>query len=438
MTPTTHVKQYFHWLLIITPLVSIPIALSLGADERITEIVFIIAAVLANTILLIRGSRPDRESEQSMLRIFLRDELMPDKSGQPLDFHTDVFVIEDDDNQDETFTKSLEEVFPRTGGTQGLIIRSFTCGASETESERLRTHIDGAHAVLVVRTKGLEEKEWIYRELDTFAYKRSDVPILFTHLGEEDRKSKIPDKFRSIPDDPKSLPWRLIKRANDRGFEWRKAASFNRLLGTNAIILLIASLLLGYYLIDRQRRRELGNLRAIFVEMAQQTKDDYQAVTPDPKNGDFNVSYWIRYKGQIRQLWSTQQKIVPYMSMTDNKVSDVGCAFAYNTATTQWTVRNPNHIDIWDKDGRNIEDPDCKFQDENGEPPRELVCQSFNSTTTPLDPSVTVGICVVSRAEKELVGTDDQYRRVLYKRTNGFFKSVYPLIKNGSLIPLTE
>ncbi|HYX28598.1 MAG TPA: hypothetical protein VE863_08530, partial [Pyrinomonadaceae bacterium] len=75
--------------------------------------------------------------------------------------------------------------------------------------------------------------------------------------------------------------------------------------------------------------------------------------------------------------------------------------------------------------------------EENAQPPNQLICSSFNNTT-PLEPQVTVGICVVTRGDKNLVGSDDKYRKFLRARAEEFFNSAYRIIRDKQLIPFTE
>lgn len=445
MKPAKHVKQYFHWLLVVAPLVSLGTALLFKFDERPVELVFIFASVLANLGIILRTLRFDKNSEQSFIRTFLYDELDADKSGKPLEFHTQVVVIEDE-SKNENFLGKLKLLLPSKESGE-LILRGLAVGKSAVD---LPTKLTNARAVLVIRTEELENTSWLYDALESWAFERSDVPILYTYLAPEKRKSKVPNHYRSIPNDPASVPWMLMQRASQRGFDWRRVASFNRLLATNFVILLVVSFLLGFSLITSQQKDEYAALQSVFAGIARQTKVDYQKLTPDQRDGDFDVSYWFRYKGEfhwlrkpdIYQLIFTEDKPT-HMYMTDNKQSCIGCAFAYGSVPgygrviTQWEAGKPDVV-IWNDKDESISDPACKFTVEYGTGPNTVVCGAFNESNTPFDPNLTVGICVFTRGQKLIIGADRAYRDFLRNRVNEFYRASYALIKKKELIPLTD
>lgn len=449
MKPTKHVKQYFHWLLVVAPLVSLGTALLFKFDERPVELIFIFASVLANLGIIIRALRFDKDSEQSLIRTFLHDELEADKSGKPLEIDDTKVVVIEDESEKEAFLEQLRGLLPSKQAGE-LILKGLSVGASPIA---LTNKLKNAHAVLVIRTEQLEANTWFYDALEEWAFERSDAPILFTRLPPDKHKSEVPNHYRSIPNDPASVPWLLMQRASQRGFDWRRVASFNRLLATNFVILLVVSFLLAFYLISSQQKEEYTALKSVFAGMARQTKDDYLKLTPEQNDGDFEVSYWFRYKepfhwfsnAKIHQLVSTEDIPSP-VAMTDDKGSCIGCAFAYADVTghgrviTQWEVGNPKVILIWKDGDESTSNPACRYAEEHGKRPNTLVCGAFNESNEPFDANLTVGICVFTRGHKIIIGTgaDSRYREFLRERVHEFYKTSSALIKKKELIPLTD
>lgn len=442
------VKEYFHWLLVIAPLLSILIAFFLDVEEKVIEFILIPASVLINLLIVWLKSSFNANEEQNLIRTFLTDDLSPNKFGKPLAFQTKLVIVEDEVNHG-SFIKGLDRQFKSKTESKerNLILVPFACDASGQDKQIRKLHpkIEGAHAVVIVRTKEMEQKPWMYKAIDSWAYERSDVPILFTELGETDRLSSIPDKYFSIPDDPKSLPWRLLQRANERGFAWRTVAGFNRLIATNCIILVVMGFSIGHFLITHKEAEKKGIIREMFNGMAQETKYQYIGNIA-PKEGnkerstlskdDLEVSYWIKNQGKIRQIAATENRRT-HKQFDHNKQSAIGCGFVLGNHVTEWSngypkVDNRYPIKIWNAKDEILNDPEAEYFDEDNRKMTSIVCISYHEE----NPEQTVGICIFTESGKNIFGKD--YRDFLRKRARDFFYHVRPLLERKELIPLVQ
>jgi len=454
-----HIKEYFHWLFVVAPLVSTIIAIFWGTDERIVEFIIIPAAVVLNFLIIGLKSYLDANDEQSLIRSFLTDDLLPNKSGRPLEFQAKIVMIEDEASGG-SFIKNLAQQFKSKTESKerNLILIPFSCGTSNIESQKrkLINKLEGANAVVVIRTKELEEKSWVYDAIDSWAYERSDVPILFTEIDERDGKSSIPDRYFSIPVDSKSLPWRLLQRANERGYEWRSVASFNRLIATNFIILLVMSFCISHFLISHHKNEDADWLqshhnslqnqqkesykilneiydgsntdnafREIYDGIARRTKEQFEESIMKSKDHKLVVSYWIRDDNKIRPYGTTDE----HSNRTNwdfDKTTVIGCAFSHPLHFVKWDGKsNPDEPDVIPFNGGKLKDHGCHFFGRQIQDIKSIVCAAYSSPES--GNKNTVGICIFTESANNISNYD--YHEFLKEKTREFYEFALPLLE---------
>jgi len=136
----------------------------------------------------------------------------------------------------------------------------------------LRQTLEGVNAVVVVWTKELKEKSWVYKTIDSWAFQRSDVPILFALA---DRTIPEPENYLHVPEDSKSLPWRLVQRGNERARDWRGVAGFNRIIVGNALLLLLMASLVAAILIYEQKKARQNTAGDMFHGVTINMKEQF-------------------------------------------------------------------------------------------------------------------------------------------------------------------
>jgi hypothetical protein len=459
------------------------IAIFWGVDEKIIEFIIIPAAVLFNFLIIWLKSYFDANAEQSLIRSFLTNDLLPTNLGKPLEFQAKIVIIEDETSHG-SFIKSVDKLFKGKNepATHNLILVPFSCETSNVDAQRARLSksLEGANAVVVIRTKELEEKSWAYEVVQTWAYARSDVPILFTELDKDSRKSLIPDNYFSIPADTKSLPWRLVQRANERGLVWRNVASFNRLIATNFIILLIMSFSIGHYLISHQQKEDENIIRSQQQEtsrlaqslnhslhnqqegyydllgeiyqggsnnaviqklhdgIAQRTKEQFENFIMKSKDDKFVVSYWVRDENKLRQFGTTDKD--PNRTDWDfDKTTVIGCAFSNTNHFAIWDAEsNSNEPEVISLNGVKLQNHGCHFWDRPSQDIRSIVCASYNSSSDSQNKS-TAGICIFTEnPEREKNVSKYDYSEFLKEKTKKFYEFAFPYIENNKIVPLVK
>jgi|SRR5215207_2973566 len=433
-------KGVANWTFFLAPTLGLGIAFILNMQPAIVAAVVLTVIVVNGFIIWLKSKRESTE-DQNFLHSLLKDDLLPPKTGRPLVFEAKVVIVEDEAHQG-SFIKRIDNDFQGADDTKdgNLILIPFTCHDSPREfGERtLRLTLEGANAVVVVWTKGLREKSWVYKTIDSWAFQRSDVPILFALA---DRTIPAPEKYLHVPEDSKSLPWRLVQRGNERARDWWGVAGFNRIVVGNALLILLMASLIAAILIYQQkqaRQNTAGDMfRGVAINMKEQFLNTIVIRKDDPKKtnhlnrDDFNVSFWFSECGEVRQFASTEES-PDYMRFDLSQESAIGSAFSCGTCVSEARRNFPVKIwDIWDDEKA---DTRAKMYDERNKDRKLVACASHGPDT--LDPRATVGICIFTN--QDYVTLEEGYRKTLRDRTKDLFERAGPYLANGGIGPLPE
>jgi hypothetical protein len=174
-----------------------------------------------------------------------------------------------------------------------------------------------------------------------------------------------------------------------------------------------------------------------YKQIAQETVDEFEEdvlrLTEDQmKEADLDASYWFNYNGNIHLLSSTEDQPIRNIFPND-KSSIIGCGFAYSNNSVRWDDKS-NHISIMPFNGDPpFEDKGCGFTKEPQRKIKSIACASYNSENTA---EMTIGICIFTRSQGKIFV--NQYNDFLKKKTEEFYFSVRPLLKDKILIPTSQ
>ena len=465
--PRKRSTTYPNWTFILIPFLCIMTVLVWRIEDNVIGLIVVPAMLLLSIVIALHKSKRESTKGQSLIRSLLKDELLPNEDDRPLVFHARVLIVADIAEKG-SFFRSLEREFERVDESieRNLIFVPVTCDDSDpkAQEERLGLKLEGASAVVVVRTKELEARSWPYEYIDSWAYQRSEIPIVFTKLNPRDCKSQIPKRYFSIPLHAKSLPWRLLQRTNERGFEWRAVARFNRVAVGTCLLIVLTSALMLLAMLPRQRRERqdlLANnigdltqakativkkqfdstaldLKRNYIRMLKYTVDKDKGV-PVPTENELQVSYWFNFENQARQFASTENRL-RYRPFDVNKASAIGNAFLLRNHVTQANIENRQTgksipIRIWRDSDDELFDPEAFMHEEEYRTIRSIVCGSHTGVPE-TEVKYTVGICVFTETDKPIFR--NEYRRFLREEVRTLYERARPHIEKGELTPLPK
>jgi len=429
------------WTLLVAPLLGIVITVFLPMHPLLVALV-VLLVILVNVLISWQRSKCDSTEDQNFFRSLVKDDLLALESGRPLVFQAKIVIVEDT-TQKSSFIKSVEQDFKRANESKesNLILIPFTCDGSAPEDQRqLRLTLEGANAVVVVWTKALRDKAWVYKTIDSWAFKRSDVPILFAIA---DRTIPEPEGFLHIPADSKTLPWRLLQRGNERARDWRGVAGFNRLMVGNVLIMFLMIIVIGGVLVQRHKASTYAASGDMFRGLAYDLKKQFLntiVVHRDVQKAntlgdqDLHVSLWFSECGEARQFASTESGQA-YMTFDLNKKSVIGATYTCGTGACVSKGGLNLPLETWNIADEKVEDDSAKMHEE-GNKNRQLVTCATHGPDPPNARS-TVGVCVFS--DKDYVTVDQgTYRNTLRARTKELFDRVSPHLANGAVTALPE
>jgi class 3 adenylate cyclase len=429
------------WTFFIAPALGLGIAFIMRMQPGIVSLV-VLAVALLNAFFISRKSKRESTEDQDFVYTLLKDDLLAPKTGRPLVFQAKVVIVEDEDHK-SAFINRLDQDFkgPNEPKDSNLILIPFTCHKSRREADErmLRLTLEGANAVVVVWTKEMKEQSWVYKTIDSWAFDRSDVPILFALA---DRTIPEPEGYLHVPEDSKSLPWRLVQRGNERARDWRGAASFNRMvLGNALLILLMASSAAGILLYEQKKVRQ-STAGDMFHGVAVNVKEQFlntivvrKLETENPKVldlSDFHVSFWFSECGDVRQFASTESG-EDYKRFDLKESSAIGAAFACGSCVTE--ARPNSYTRIWDIHDDEKTDNSSRMYNEQNKDRRLVACASHGPDLP--DPKSTVGICIFTNHDYVTLD-DNNYRKTLRERTKELFDRASPYVANGGIAGLPE
>jgi hypothetical protein len=417
---------------VITGITAALIAYLLITKERfVFSIIFIFTVFIVFLAIFIR-SYFKKNKDQNVFYSLITDDLLPNKTRKSLEVKTEIAIIEDKESQSiyENYRKEFKKI-------AGVNLTHVICDASDKDSQKssLIAKLKGAEAVVVVRTKELEMKPWVYEALEMWAFQNSHVPCLVIDKinSEELRQldlNPIPNKFFFIADDKISLPWRLLQRANERAFAWRNQASFNRLTAISVFILLTAGFMIGYFMNSYQKKDYYSLAQKIYGETAKQTKEQVErSFMNGTKDGKLNVSYWFRYNGTLHQLSSTDESSSK-RTYTSDKPSVISCGFFAYPNNSVRLMDNQLQVLSFKDEPSSPKNDICKFDADHYRDIKSIICTTYNGSKNPEN---TVGICVFTEGLGDISNIDVHH--FLKDRTKEFYDSMYDSLENKKLIP---
>ncbi|HEX8265450.1 MAG TPA: hypothetical protein VF596_08600 [Pyrinomonadaceae bacterium] len=507
------IKEYFHWTLMIAPIFSAFLAKYFGHIEKPIEIALVIISLLLNFFLLWLWSYYEyqKTKELRLFKTFFLGKLPPPKKGGELLINTEIAVIEDKSNV--YFYEKLEEKFktelikntlkrvPIKDDNlkfRGIVCESYDQSKLDAHKKiekenqlknKLENDISKSKVVVVVRTKALDEKPWVYEAVESWANKNSDSPCLFIkNKSESYDANKIADNYRWIYDDPKILPWKLLQRAKHRSHAWRIQASFNKAMVTNLFALLIMIFLIAIFVINelendiktrhekispifqQQQDNIYGELEDLYKTeeyltkniaqnnslldenhkkikerwkiITKQTKDEYKALyTNLDSRQEVDISYWFRDDNNARAFTTTEkQPEIDHYAMEGE--SQIVCVF-----------NNPNHYAIW-QSSKNYISPlffsdqenetlvfdfedkkqaikNCTTLPRKSKPIGAITCISYNRYKENNE-KYTVGICAFSRNIDKSIFIEG-FNKFLENRVREFDKYIHYLLEKDKI-----
>lgn len=468
-----NIKETSHWIFAFAPLIASILATIFKTDNHVLEIIFICSAVLFNFIILILRSRNEKENELHPFYTFVWNKTKPPKKTGELISNTKISIVEDkeisnfrertkrkfltdppndeDNNEVRIEDKSQKLYFPPVS-CSSLKIETTNEDEKEREiinlKENLKADLSNSEAVIVFRKEELDKRTWVYEAVNEWAIKNSEIPILF--VRPRDRlnypKHDIADKFFWIPDNPKTLPWRLLKRAKDRASLWHEQANYNRAMVTNiAFILLMFAYVLGFFYyhklkeIDTINKNNSENFLSTKnkqivlvkgIKEATETIDLYEGEIIKGKDIGLNVSYWFRKEGKPF-VFVTTERGNKWNYFENDKNTIIGCAFSEPSKLSEWVDGKTR---VFEFTGKELPTHGCQMSDRI-EVITSIICSSYKPSGS-INDEETVGICIFTESGKPI--NIDQSHTFLKKRTEKFYNDFITNIKNKTITALAD
>lgn len=501
------VIENFHLGFAVAPAIAAILATIVGFGKTVhlgIELSFVIAVIIINFIILWLKSKTDEGKELSLFYTFRTNKLLPVQSGKKESYKVEIAVIEDKDKsyfreslQDnfkkevsfEEFSKYLltlpkfknlnldEQEFRnhilREIKDRNLYFNPIEIDNSKNyteESKWVNDKLEKVTAVVVVRTSELEEKSDIYDAVNIWAFQNqnSEVPILFAKNPNLTfaNENKTAGKFIPIPDDPNSLPWRLLKRAKERGRSWRIQAKYNRAMVWNIFYLALMCVYIGAIWIvsqDVKLNEKTRQFEATITEKTRQleaardgvndaiiSEKQFRKFTQIKDDEKLNVSYWFWNNG-LPTLFATTENPHQTFTLPNTKEYMIGCGFKFPNHVVEWRIGqekdiNTSNVMVYDNYDRPIENHGCKMGLLPTNKAKTIICATFNGKNSKEDDANTVGICVFTENEsnkdfKDFVNEQTapiKYRDFLRQRVQDYYEKYSTLIESKAIIPLEQ
>lgn len=426
------IKKHFSLFTDIATVIAAIVALFayfLKIDVIFSTAIYILVILFLCLGIYLR-SRGRRDPEK--LYSYIKNDLLPNDSKRALGLKTDVVIVEATETQSVhiRFRKEFKNI-------DGIKFTHFVPDSSNINRQRSRLldTLSGAESVVLIRTKELERTPWVYETVQEWALENSHAPCLVIdqldpYELELLKTHPIPENFFFISDDAKSLPWSLLKRANQRTSAWRTLAKLNRATSRRLWALLFIAILAiaaNHYFQSRQRRENLNAIKEIYKSVAKQTKKQYENQFPSK---EVTFSHWMRSDLFMYQLSSSG----------DRPVEDYWRKGLFEDWAAGCVLRYRNHIvkakkDVGVFELTNMEgDPvtfehGCKFAPQGSRPVRSILCVSSNQTD---DDDNTVGICIDTPNESDIF--DANSVEFMKERIKEFHTAFAALQKRGDMV----
>ena len=439
-------------------------AVNLKSELFVNYLLQLVIAVLILLILGIKSHFDKSNNDQNTLITFFTDELLPNKVKRTLGLESHIVVIEDKGSV--SVYESFRRQFPQK---TEFVKKHFLADSSNLEDSktRLEDSLSGAKSVIVVRTKELEKNRWVYDILLTWSTRHSDVPCLILDKidpleVEQLKLSPIPEKYYFIPDE-RAVGWRLLKRANGRGFAWRHQASFNRAAALSLLLILLFGFVFNY-LRNSAREKQYGDqlqsqhqniidaqknllteinkentkywlVRALYDGNARQAKNEIKALT-QVEDSALNVSYWFQYNETLYQAGTTEEEQVLTNYPVDQSIkpSVIGCAFAHRNYSVEWDYQTKKTRMVAINQQQIMDDSHCLYDNLPHKNMKSIVCSTYGFDGYPKN---TVGICAFTNTEGYVLSIS-LLQKLLVEKTREFHNAVFPLLDSQKLVPPRE
>jgi hypothetical protein len=478
-------KEIFHLGFAVAPVIASIVATVIGANIHLAiELAFIAVVIVFNFCILWLRSKTEENKELSLFYTFRTNNLRPNQSGDEQAYNVEVAVIESEDSS--YFRDNLQRKFKteldleklkgllsresklkgqRLGGqsVENLVVGEvkdrdlyfkpvYIPPPQKTDAEELqeelKTKLDvslkNAAAVVVVRTTELDDKPWVYEAVNAWANQHSDVPILF---AKDPRKSfpKIEpaNKFLWIPDDPKSLPWRLLQRAKARSEAWRSQATYNRAMVWNIFYLSLMCIYIGAIWINAKNNQLYTQKSGYDISMdamdeAIETERSFRRYTSVKDDPSLSTSYWFRHRDKPYIFVTTE---VPHNTtyFENGFHALISCGYAaYPNHVIEWSIKTNQPPAVYDNYDNKDLNSKCEMLKLGTSPIKSIVCATYNGTADPLKNSnSTVGICIFTENEdNNIFGSD--YRKFLRVEVARYHSKYIGLIEQNKMISLDE
>ena len=204
--------------------------------------------------------------------------------------------------------------------------------AQQLSEESLDAHLasilENSKSVIICRTKEIELMPKVYEAIERWAHKNGDVPLVFiNYLSDEDFRTlsalnqihSIPERFKRIESKHiASMPFKLLQRATDRSYEWKRLAQFNRRAAIIAFVIISVASVIHHFYMSKSEAEILAALdvsgslvNTSFKKMKEDSSLTYTAALPllndlaknakicialsnniELKSEDFEVEFW--------------------------------------------------------------------------------------------------------------------------------------------------
>lgn len=486
-----NVIENFHLGFAVAPVIAAILATIVGFGKDIhlyIELSFVIAVIFINFVVLYLKSKTDESKELSLFYTFRTNKLLPVRSGKRESYKVEIAVIED--KKRSYFRENLQDNFKREISFEdfkeylstlprfkelrlnehelrkflvkeikdrNLYFNPIEIDASKNYTEEFRWLLDKLEkvtAVVVVRTSELEEKSDIYDAVNLWALQNqnSEIPILFAKNPDSEfpQVNKIAENFIPIPDEPRSLPWRLLKRAKERGRAWRIQAKYNRAMVWNIFYLALMCVYIGAIWIITQSGQYETTKQG--MTDASITEKQFRKFTDIKDDENLNVSYWFQDNG-LPTLFATTEKPHSTFTLPNAKENIIGCGFKFPNHVVEWRIgehNNETNIDtsnvlVYNNYDKSIQGHECKMTLLETNKAKSIICATFNGKNSVPDDPNTVGICVFTENElnknfKDLETNDSKikYRDFLRQKVEEYYSQYIGLILSKKAIPLAK
>ncbi len=435
-----------------------------SSDQFIQNAIFMLAFLIGFVGLAVRYYLSEKDPHE--LYDLIRNELRPNKTKQLLGLRTEILLIEH--KNDQTVFEKFKRHFRNQ---EDIKFSHFVADFSDTQLQEsvLINCLARVDSVVFVRTKNLEKTPWVYEIVQRWAMENSNIPCLVVDKIYPEELSQlithpIPQNFYFIPDDPKVLPWALLKRANQRTAAWRKLAKINRSITRNIaiLVLVVTAALIVNYFIDRAKLFEykaslqlsradteesIGNshrnnftaLQEIYKEVAGQTKRQFEALFP---NSNVTVAHWIRFGDKMFQISSsnTEKRIDQYYKTFLSTEWAIGCALLNeNHHVIGWPPKAGSRSEkniagtvkvISISDRTRLVNHGCIFKPQKTREISSILCTSFNQTD---DKEITVGVCIDTPTQLNFL--DERALQFANERAHEFYTAISPSLQKKSILP---